>query len=204
MCSDERQFQPLVMTQSPSTSIPTTFPSSSNLRSAWLTFLSGFELSLVLLITTFLKFPALSATLILRVWASRGVVVLLMANSTKPSPRSEEFTSTHFVSSRLWIRLTIFVFTTLKADFEKPTPYRSVQYCEFSTTGKQWKWTLKIAVYLEASKNRYSPSKSEIITPAIAGITSLDVLRGADWLKAYSFKTCCTCLEWSACEIGRF
>lgn len=113
MCSDERQFQPLVMTQSPSTSIPTTFPSSSNLRSAWLTFLSGFELSLVLLITTFLKFPALSATLILRVWASRGVVVLLMANSTKPSPRSEEFTSTHFVSSRLWIRLTIFVFTTL-------------------------------------------------------------------------------------------
>lgn len=84
MCFDERRFQPLVMTQSPSTSIPTTFPSSSSLRSAWLTFFSGFELSLVLLITTFLKLPALSATLILRVWASRGVVVLLMANSTKP------------------------------------------------------------------------------------------------------------------------
>lgn len=94
MCSDERQFQPLVMTQSPSTSIPTTFPSSSNLRSAWLTFLSGFELSLVLLITTFLKFPALSATLILRVWASRGVVVLLMANSTKPGK-----TSTYYMYS---------------------------------------------------------------------------------------------------------
>lgn len=84
MCIDERRFQPLVMTQSPSTSIPTTFPSSSSLRSAWFTFLSGFELSLVLLITTFLKLPALSATLILRVCASRGVVVLLMANSTKP------------------------------------------------------------------------------------------------------------------------
>lgn len=86
---------------------------------------------------------------------------------------------------------------------EKPNPYRSVQCYDLDTTGKEWKWTLKIAVYLEASKNRYSPSKSGIITPAIAGIASLDVLRGADWLTAYSFKTCYTCLEWSACEISK-
>lgn len=84
-------------------------------------------------------------------------------------------------------------------DFEKENPLRTEVYNAMCTV----KWTLKIAVYLEASKNRYSPSKSGIITPAIAGIASLDVLRGADWLTAYSFKTCYTCLEWSACEISK-
>lgn len=93
----------------------------------------------------------------------------------------------------------IFVGKYILPDFEKENPLRTEVYNAMCTV----KWTLKIAVYLEASKNRYSPSKSGIITPAIAGIASLDVLRGADWLTAYSFKTCYTCLEWSACEISK-
>lgn len=74
------------MTQSPSISIPSTrLPSSSSFISARLTFLTGFLFSFVLLTVTVLQFPASSATMILRVFASTGVTFRCMAYSVNPT-----------------------------------------------------------------------------------------------------------------------